>query len=50
MIMDKLIMDTQRLKKELSTDRLKKSSNANGEKGLEGEDCAEYTKSILEII
>lgn len=48
--MDKLIMDTQRLKEELSTDSLKKSSHANGDKGQEGEDCAKYAKSILEII
>lgn len=50
MIMDKLIMDTQRPKKELSTDSLKKSSHANGEKGQEGENFAKYAKSILEII
>lgn len=48
--MDKLIMDTERLKEELSTESLKKSSHRNGGEGQEGEDCAKYAKSILEII
>jgi len=32
-VMDKLIMDTQILKEELSTASLKRSSHTNGEKG-----------------
>lgn len=44
-IVDKLIVDTQRLKEELSTESLRKSSHANLE-----DDCANYVKSILEII
>lgn len=44
--MDKLIMDTQRLKEVLSTTILRKLSYANGKKRPKREDCVKYENIV----